>query len=119
MKNDEFVEIINKHIREDVVRIVESDLNSSNHSSKILDEQCKWYSDKSDNEKQIIKKFIRRVYDCAAWRILHMLDDDKEYGGRFELYFVDDDTNEKTLFIDPPNLYELHELYEPEFREEK
>lgn len=117
MENYQFVEIVNKNIREEVIHIVESGLNSESHSSEILNEQFKWYSSKDDYEKQIITRFIRRVYDCAAWRILHMLDEDKKYGGRFELYFIDENTNEKTLFIDPPNLDELHELYEPEFRE--
>ena len=80
-----------------------------------MNELLKWYDTKDDNERQIITKLIKRVYDCAAWRILHMMDDGKEYYGRFELCFIDDKTNEKTQFIDPPNLDELHELYEPEF----
>lgn len=117
MNNYEFVEIINTEIKKTVVKMVEEDLNECINSDKypILKELSQWYNTKDDVEKLIITKLIKNVYDNAAWRILHMLDEDREYGGRFELYFIDNNTNEKTLFIDPPHLEELHELYELEF----
>lgn len=116
MDNHEFVDIINTKIRDRVVRIVEEDLKNEDQKREILKELSDWYSGKDEAERQIITKFIRRVYDCAAWRILHMLDNGFQYGGSFELSFTDDATGEKTQMIDPPDLYELHELYEPEFR---
>lgn len=117
MNNYEFVEIINTEIKKTVVKMVEEDLNECINSDNypILKELSQWYNTKDDVEKLIITKLIKNVYDNAAWRILHMLDEDREYGGRFELYFIDNNTNEKTLFIDPPHLEELHELYESEF----
>lgn len=117
MNNYEFVEIINTEIKKTVVKMVEEDLNECINSDNypILKELSQWYNTKDDVEKLIITKLIKNVYDNAAWRILHMLDEDREYGGRFELYFIDNNTNEKTLFIDPPHLEELHELYELEF----
>lgn len=117
MNNYDFVELINSKTRDEVVRIVEQDLdNPSVSRSTILNELSDWYNTKDDSGRQLVTKLIKRVYDCAAWRILHLLDSGRDHGGRFELCFIDDETGEKIQFIDPPDLEELHELYEPEFR---
>lgn len=116
MNNYEFVEIINTKIKNDVVDITEKELNDSSSKYELLKELSEWYAGKDEAERQTITKLIRNVYDHAAWRILCLLDDETKYGGRFELCFVDDDTNEKTQMIDPPNLYDLHDLYEHDFK---
>jgi len=119
MDNMKFVSFINENVRESVVNIVEEDLNSIAIKNDYLNELSIWYNQTSSLEKQIIKKLLYRVYDCAAWKILSVLDNDKFFGGRFELIYVNELTGEKSSLIDPPYLDELHDLYEPLFKEKK
>lgn len=90
MNSYDFVELVNSKTRDEVVRIVEQYLDSPSVSSfTILNELSDWYNAKDDSERQLVTKLIKRVYDCAAWRILHLLDSGRDHGGRFELCFID------------------------------
>ena len=64
----EFVEMLNNRVRNSVVSIVESDLESPNCNYETLLQLSKWYNSKDQYEKQVIHSLITRVYDCAAFR---------------------------------------------------
>ena len=108
----EFVEMLNNRVRNSVVSIVESDLESPNCNYETLLQLSKWYNSKDQYEKQVIHSLITRVYDCAAFRFLCMLD-----GSAFRLgldsyyelnYF---DGIQKTSSID-----DLHDYYVADFK---
>ncbi len=116
MNNYDFVSYINTKVRESVVNIVENDLNNS-IDNDLLRSLSEWYCEKDSIEKEIIKKFIYRVFDCSAWRILYILDNGRLFDGEFELVFKDKVTDQTISLIDPPHLDDLHDLYVPIFRE--
>ena len=100
----EFVEMLNNRVRNSVVSIVESDLESPNCNYETLLQLSKWYNSKDQ-------------YDCAAFRFLCMLD-----GSAFRLgldsyyelnYF---DGIQKTSIVDSESIDDLHDYYVADFK---
>ncbi|MBO5376885.1 MAG: hypothetical protein J6A41_00695 [Ruminiclostridium sp.] len=117
MNSEQFVEILNKNVRESVLKIVVSDLENTDSSYSKLVALSTWYNSKDDIEKKNILNLITRVYDCAAFRFLCMLDSvayRTEPGSYYELYHVCKDGKE--LLINPENSDELHDLYVADFK---
>lgn len=117
MDNIRFVEIINTNVRESAIQIVKADLENTESKYPIIADLAKWYSSKNQDEKEIISNLITRVYDCAAFRILCMLDGvsyRESLDSSFELNYIEGDS--KTKLIDPERFDELHDLYQADFK---
>lgn len=114
----EFVEMLNSRVRNSVINIVESDLESPNCNYKALLQLSEWYNSKDQHEKQIIHSLITRVYDCAAFRFLCMLDGSafrSDLEAYYELNYFDG--NQKTVLVDSESMDDLHDYYVAEFKE--
>ncbi len=113
----EFVEMLNDRVRKSVISIVKSDLETPNCDYKTLLQLSKWYNSKDQYEKQIIHSLITRVYDCAAFRFLCMLDGSAfriESDAYFELNHFDG--TEKISIVNSESYEELHDYYVAEFK---
>ena len=119
MNSEQFVEILNENVRDSVLRIVTSDLENADTKYKKLVDLSTWYNSKDEVEKQLITDLITRVYDCAAFRFLCMLDGvafRTESGACYELYHISKDG--KVSLIDNKNSDELHDLYVADFKKQ-
>lgn len=113
----EFVEMLNNRVRNSVVSIVESDLESPNCNYETLLQLSKWYNSKDQYEKQVIHSLITRVYDCAAFRFLCMLDCSAFRLGLdsyYELNYFDG--IQKTSIVDSESIDDLHDYYVADFK---
>lgn len=102
----EFVEMLNNRVRNSVVSIVESDLESPNCNYETLLQLSKWYNSKDQYEKQAIHSLITRVYDCAAFRL--------GLDSYYELNYFDG--IQKTSIVDSESIDDLHDYYVADFK---